>query len=391
MRLPLRRSAALLLFAACAGDGAVRDAALQVAVDRSGAYPVTTIRGTPTLGTLTDTLLVVPDSAGGFNRPRSMAFDRRGALWIYDEGDNVLARYGTDGRLAERRGRNGEGPGEYRGISGIALRGDTLYATDPGTGRLMRWLPDGTPDSTWLLSSRLTGGATDVRWFEGADGPRMFSLIREDTVMKTGWIRLPGGAPGDTVWQAPRPTAQGGTNGVKTCHPPDKSLRFFSSPFGPRWHTVPYRGATVEVGDGAYRIATRTPAGDTTALVVRDVARVPVTDSAYDAAMTDWTAFRAKAPGVPCDGEFVRHREKPAVRLLTTDPDGRLWVEREGPDGVFWEVWRGDTLLGALPAPPRDPYLPPAIRGDRLAVVVALEEGPAVRVYRFRGIPGGGD
>lgn len=41
-------------------------------------------------------------------------------------------------------GRRGEGPGEFRSLTGLGMHGDTLWAGDAMSGRLTRFLPDGS-------------------------------------------------------------------------------------------------------------------------------------------------------------------------------------------------------------------------------------------------------
>jgi hypothetical protein len=147
---------------------------------------------------------------------------------------------------------------------------------------------------------------------------------------------------------------------------------------------VPYLGGQVVNVGTDYRLAVVNAAGDTVRMLVRDVPRAPVTDE-------DWMAGTAESRGghdtlnlSGCTGEQVRYEFKPAITQLATDEDGRLWVRRAAVDGTFWEAWRGDTLLGTVPAPPQWGGSLPSFLGDRLAV---LQEGPEggyqVGVYRI--------
>jgi hypothetical protein len=85
-----------------------------------------------------------------------------------------------------------------------------------------------------------------------------------------------------------------------------------------------------------------------------------------------------------CEGEIVRYAEKPSIRALLPDPEGRLWVEQQRADGVFYEVWLGDSLEAHLAAPERVEALSPSMLGDRLAIVRELPDGdPEVRIFRI--------
>lgn len=71
-----------------------------------------------------------------FNRVRGMAIQRKGNLVVANSGNDELCVFDRRGKLIHRKGRRGEGPGEYQGISGLmALSGDSLLVFD---GRLRR-------------------------------------------------------------------------------------------------------------------------------------------------------------------------------------------------------------------------------------------------------------
>jgi hypothetical protein len=76
---------------------------------------------------------------------------------------------------------------------------------------------------------------------------------------------------------------------------------------------------------------------------------------------------------------------KPAVNALLPDADGRLWVERRIPGRFVYELWSGDSLIAHVAAPEREQDIPPAMLGDRLAVVsLSPDGGHEVRLYRIR-------
>lgn len=78
-------------------------------------------------------------------------------------------------------------------------------------------------------------------------------------------------------------------------------------------------------------------------------------------------------------------RSVAASGALFPDAEGRLWVERLQGGLFVDEVWAGDSLLAAVPAPDRPEEIPPAMLGDWLAVVAEGPDGTrVVRVYRIR-------
>ncbi len=71
-----------------------------------------------------------------FNRVRAIVIQQQGSLVAANSGNDELCVFDRRGRLIQRKGRRGEGPGEYQAIFGLmALPGDSLLVFD---GRLRR-------------------------------------------------------------------------------------------------------------------------------------------------------------------------------------------------------------------------------------------------------------
>jgi sugar lactone lactonase YvrE len=64
---------------------------------------------------------------GEFRTPHAMAFDGKGRLWVADRGNHRLEIYDQDGKYLESRYAYGR-------ISGLFIKGDTLYAIDSESG-----------------------------------------------------------------------------------------------------------------------------------------------------------------------------------------------------------------------------------------------------------------
>jgi DNA-binding beta-propeller fold protein YncE len=64
---------------------------------------------------------------GEFRTPHAMAFDARGRLWVTDRGNHRLEIFDQDGTYLESRYAYGR-------ISGIFIKGDTVYAIDSESG-----------------------------------------------------------------------------------------------------------------------------------------------------------------------------------------------------------------------------------------------------------------
>jgi hypothetical protein len=92
-------------------------------------------------------------SVGGAGGPADLFFTRiagalrlsGGRFVVADGGELRLSVHEANGRLTSTFGRDGEGPGEFRGISAIwNAGGDTIGAWDTQTQRITHFLPDGT-------------------------------------------------------------------------------------------------------------------------------------------------------------------------------------------------------------------------------------------------------
>jgi len=76
-----------------------------------------------------------------------------GRYVIADSDELRLSVYSADGRFQTAFGRDGRGPGEFRGILGVWKAGaDTIAVWDPQLQRITRFLPDGTVTGTHALS-----------------------------------------------------------------------------------------------------------------------------------------------------------------------------------------------------------------------------------------------
>jgi DNA-binding beta-propeller fold protein YncE len=66
---------------------------------------------------------------GEFRTPHALAFDARGRLWVADRGNHRLEIFDQDGNYLESRY-------QFSRVSGLFIKGDTLYAIDSESGPL---------------------------------------------------------------------------------------------------------------------------------------------------------------------------------------------------------------------------------------------------------------
>jgi len=74
--------------------------------------------------------VVLSDANYDLAQPRDIAVDRQGRLYIMDRRSRHVVVVGSDGEVEATIGRDGGGPGEFRLLIGMAVRGDNLYVLD---------------------------------------------------------------------------------------------------------------------------------------------------------------------------------------------------------------------------------------------------------------------
>ncbi len=370
--------AGLVLLAACNANADTSEGhALSVTVDSTSAVRVITVSGTPAEWSLDSLAVVRAEPTIGFSRVRSITLDPRGGVWVADVGENRLSYFRDDGSWIEDRGRVGSGPGEFRTPYSIDVHDGGLLVHDVQNSRIVRFALAGGADTSWLVPNRLTGGAMSVRFFPNVTGPLLTDLSRDAVPPRSAYRRI-----GDeSLIFAPE---RGLTlDDVKVC-PLGDAIRFFGSPFSPGAVVAPLGDGTVRTEGGDYRLEYFDRAGQPLRTVVRAANRDSVHQAEFDSANTDWQKFSGENNATSCTGSIERYRFKPAVRALLPDADGRLWVERREPGRFVYEVWQGDSLIARVPAPAREASIPPAMLGDRLAVVAeSPDEGHEVRLFRI--------
>jgi DNA-binding beta-propeller fold protein YncE len=86
---------------------------------------------------------------GQFKRPRGVAVDRLGDLYVADKQNNRIQKFDAHGRFLSRWGRNrgsgsaGTGNGEFHTPYSVAAGTDELYVADTGNNRLQEFTFNG--------------------------------------------------------------------------------------------------------------------------------------------------------------------------------------------------------------------------------------------------------
>ena len=136
-----------------------------------------------------------------------------------------------------------------------------------------------------------------------------------------------------------------------------------------------------------YRLAFIDASGDTTKLLSRTVAPLPVLDSAWATVAAGYAEFQDSWRGARCEGELARPDSQPILREIGFGGDGRLLVKNATGRGLRYDVYSEDLeLVATFPAPEsEDPSVPPFLYEDRFYVVTKDTLGvQRVEVYSLR-------
>ena len=282
-----------------------------------------------------------------------------GRIVIANGGTHDLRFFDATGTHLTSAGREGEGPGEFKGLGlVVVMPGDTLAAYDwnlrrvsffgPGGGFLRSVgfdYPAGFPiplgrfgDGAWLCSRGFT-------FSPGNDG----SEIVRDTVPFL--VFEPSGTLRDSIGPFPGTefyVRSSGHNAFASSLPFGRTTE--AAVIGDRF----YAGHTER-----YEIIRYTPAGATELIVRLD--RAPVTVTPDDLAR--YKAERLEEADATFRQQTARNLEEmpypgtfPAFADLMVDSDGHLWAldfSRPGDDRRHWVVFAADgRALGTVETPP---------------------------------------
>jgi hypothetical protein len=316
-----------------------------------------------------------------------------------------IRQYDANGRFVRMIGRRGQGPGEFRAISGFALLPDSRLIVLT-VGRINVYSPQGDPIATWQINVHPPAGigralrvSRDGVIYLGFTRPPPARGLQAPPI---GIVRIrPGGVVIDTVYAPEMPDVSLETFPVWTA----SARSDFQAPYSPQanWVFSPFdvivtyrsdryaldvqRIAPVQQTTSSTRgRAKQLLANDPVVSIRRNVPAVEVTT----AERRDQRTFLQQ--GIP---RGARHGEvteiprvKPFIRALRVDDEGRIWVqvsmpsERYAPPqvssltgamrpGVAWRepnVWdvfeSTGTYIGRLEMP--DGVFPFVMRGEQV-------------------------
>jgi hypothetical protein len=351
-----------------------------------------------------------------FGGVRSLAVAPEGSIYVMDAQVPALRKYRPDGGYVATFGREGAGPGEYRGPDGgLAVLSDgRVVLRDPRNARLQVFSATGEPAGSWPI--RGSFNTSNPLVVDTAD--RVYTQILLDPEAsvadwKVGLVAYDGatGEPVDTVpapdwdYEEPRLVAQhvtdDGTNTSINTVPFSPTKTWAFSPHG---HMV---------GGLSTRYAIDQYLRDGTVLRmerVDDPVAVAPGERENREEQARWN-MRQTQPDWTWNGPAIPDT-KPPFRGLYVGKDGRIWVmvpqpgepipedQVESPrdngdpnprppalwrEPIAFDVFEPDgTYLGRALAPTGfSPYPTPVFDGDRVWAVVR-DELDVQYVVRFR-------
>lgn len=355
-------------------------------------YPVVRVTGEPPRWRLEPLSVIVSPDGAGFARLFGVLLDPKGGVVVVDAKEKVIYRFTDQGKLLGTTGRVGSGPAEFRVPYTVAWLGEELMVYDPMNSRISRWDRNGTIVGLLPNNARLTGqlpafaGAGGTAWLrQGGLGP--------SGKYQSSYVRFAPTGPRDTIWypyeppMAPSREPPKGHDGYVVCLQKG-GFSWFYSPFSEAANktVVTLDGQLLAVDGVDYRLAVMRAPGDTVKVLEHVVTRAPISDDEWKDGLKEYQDHLASNPGTSCSGRQVRPKAKPAIRDLATDPTGRVWVERYMPQGLLWEAWQGDKVVGSFAVPDTARNELTSFTADRVAFARYREEdgGYEVRVYRIR-------
>lgn len=373
------------------------------------------------LATVENGRLVEEVRLGGLSGPEETTYGNvmairpipGGGFHVVDGQIPVIRRYDAGGEHLGDLGRGGQGPGEYRFVTGLAtLRDGRTLVMDGGQARVTIFDPEGEVERTFPLQSRAYGYDNRVD-LETGD---IYTIVGPED---GGFVEGPDVSIGDFA----RVDLDGNVERLLPSPPEGRE--------GPRFvlsgaqGSYPFSTMTIAVmGAGGDYWESRNDADSirhvhpdgTESWIRLEGDRVALTDEEYEQwrfrgeQMYERMANMDRPAGVPGPNrsEYVDiPRIKPYVREMVVDSDGRLWVlryaeaiyvpyseeeqaERDANgwpphnwrDRLIWEVFdTDDRLLGRVQLPPKSGLYD--AMGDDL-YVLSLGDYREAYVHRYR-------
>lgn len=298
-----------------------------------------------------------------------LVVDDEGRIFTAHRQETVVLAHDAAGARLGRIGGPGEGPGEFRGMGGMGLRGDSLWVMDYRLYRITYFAPDGRVLRSVRLPidlgtdrthspPRPAGVLPDGRLY--GSPPAWSRAVAAGEIRETPVVVMDTtGAAGDTlfmrpqtVWAVQDPSGFGGFGSYRAQPFADEDLLALS-PVHPEYVVVE-RAVVPDDPSPAFRVARVGFDGDTAFVRSFPYEPVPIDPAAPDSLVTAWAAsFReSRFPGAPTEAQAAEWARaslylpahRPPVTALVPGRDGTTWLRREAadPDRAEWLVLDAD-------------------------------------------------
>lgn len=283
-----------------------------------------------------------PDGAA-FVSIRDVAIGADGSLYVLEGGLRQVLHFGADWELINSIGGQGDGPGEFREASALAVSSDTVFVFDTWSARITTFGVDGSLMETRAVEPIPRVGSPPEAWrhrsgdwiYVNYGPPDPASLEGGQVVRETAdVVRLPAGSDSWTEVEA----FPG--NEIAVFTGPEGRLIARPAPFGngPMWASS--EPDLVWYADSErYRVVELRSSGEIRRTIVAQVEPLIVTAedraSYLDAGEPALAAERRAVP-------MPDHR--PVLHGLVADDRGRVWVGAYGTDDdtTAWHVYDAD-------------------------------------------------
>lgn len=362
MRRRIGVLSSLAVLAACTGDGgtpapsagSVRDSAGVRIVENPAPDSTTRLDWTLSAEPVLSIGAMDGDPALQLFRVEDALRLDDGSILVSNGGTSEVRVYDRDGGHRGTWGREGEGPGEFTGLTRISTwPGDSIMAWDFFQNRLTLFDREGVA----TRSHRLTQG-------DGLGAGRFEGLLPDGSLVTASLISFAPEEQTSGLVRRSRHFARVGSDGTRLSdlgrHPDEEYYvraevgAIVRHPFRRSVHSVVWNGRIVISPSDRYEIRAYDPDGSLSLLVRREHEAVAVTQEDVDryvetrigeAAEDARPTLRAVFEGMPLVESF------PAFSALIADGSGDLWVREYDPPGAdrsLWTVFAGDGRVRGL-------------------------------------------
>jgi hypothetical protein len=338
--------------------------------------------------TLTEELVIGDgDSAQLLSDVAALEVDSAGRIYVLDRQLSALLVFDQQGELIKKVGREGEGPGEFRGPNGLGWdRAGRLWVIE-GQGNRNSIFDQ---EARFIETRPRTTGFYGFTWNgKFLDSGEMIEPVfdRSDSYSKPMLARYDSAR--GLVDSVALPYTMGGDNFFKFEFKNGYSVT--GIPFYPApWSWIDPRGFIWAGNTDRYELTQLSMQGDTIRVIRKEQPPIPVSQSERDSAIA---GLKEMAQGAPFDEDRIP-QVKPVLERVVVNDSGYVWVmttEAAETRGTGFDVFDpAGRYLGRVTTPLRiGPWRPAAPmvlrRGKMWAVVVDEDDVP--RVVRWGTTP----